>query len=141
MRLSYRILGTGGYVTLCDDASGGKFLESFTPAFSCAVQDEALFRSGRRFRRTRGGGSCALPLRVSVQYESASAALDAVRVVASLMEPDVQVHLKIEEGTGRPQYYGHATLNTYRPTVTGVSVLHEMDFTTDLPTLNEPADT
>lgn len=141
MKLSYRILGTGGYTTLCDDTSGGKFLESFAPTFACQVQDDPLFRSQRRFRASRGGAYCTLPLRVSVQYESASTALDAVRQLAALMNPGTKVHLKLEEGAGRPQYYGHAALNSYRATVTGLSATHEMEFTSDLPTLNEPTDT
>lgn len=127
MKISYKVVGQGGYTVLLDDTAGS-YLEEFTPSFKPTVQHDALFGSTSERRLPQGNIKVSLPLDFWTAYASLAACLKSIRDNAALL--NVAVHLKVDQDT-ETQYYPNAVAEDYRPKLQGVSARHTFQFQSD----------
>ena len=137
MKLSYKTPGSaGGWTVLADEADRVTTLELFAPSFSVAGQVEPLTRGSTVATFDRGNVAAQLQIVATVTYGSYALAFDSFRVLREAFNG--KRHLKLEEGT-KVQYYPHALLTSYVPVPSGVTVRHQLQFTSQDLTTTEPS--
>ena len=148
MKVSYKLVGVGGYTTLFDlsaapvsPVKGRPVLREFAPAFTPGIQAEPLAGGPSQFREPRSNVACRLVLSFNIEYVSAQAALASIRQFADVASAsrllDVKLHLKVEEG-GEVDYYPNAAVSNYAAALMSVSCDHAFDFSSDNVTLTAP---
>lgn len=137
MKISYKVIGSGGYATLLDTGNGSAILSEFPPAFAPQVQTEQLAQSAAAFRMPRGNISVTTPLNWNIAYLTPAAAIQAILDVASALL-NIKFHLQIQEGT-TTWYLPNAVVSDFRPTPKGASVDFSATFVSDAATGTAPA--
>jgi hypothetical protein len=136
VKISYTTsYGTSSYVPLGNESDRTMLVETFAPSFSQQVQTEPLFRAATPANLNRGNTSCGLSLAVSMIYTTHALALASIRSLRGVLASPL--HLKVEQDS-EDQHYPNAVCTSYTPVLTGRSVLHRMQFTTQDVTDTEP---
>lgn len=137
MKISYKVIGGGGYTTLINTGDGSAILSEFPPAFTPQVQTEQLAQSAASFRTPRGNISVTTPLNWNLAYATPAAAIQAILDVSSALL-NAKFHLQIQEGT-TTWYLPNAVVSDFRPVPKGASVDFSATFVSDAATASAPA--
>lgn len=136
MKVSYATpAATPSYTVLGDESDRSALFELFAPAFVPLNQVEPLAGGSNTFKAARGNIGVTVQLVVSIPYSTRALALAAVYTVKTAFA--AKQHLKIEQDA-TIHYYPNALLTGYQPVPKGVTVLHQISFTTDDLTTSAP---
>ena len=148
MKVSYKIVGVGGWTDLSDDTGSAVYnlSDAWTPGYSQQNMETALFNSTRMARAPMGNVKCTIPFTFAVLYADPSAAIAALRLGSSTT-PFIPLlgalfHIRVVESSGavpETQYYPNAVVQSYTPRVQGSAVAHQFSFSSDLATNITPS--
>lgn len=136
MKIEHSLTTSISYSTLGDEADRSALVELFAPSFSPMNQVTPLAGGTNTFKAARGNITAGFQLIITIPYASKADAVAAVKTIKDLFAT-AKRHFKITEGA-TVHYYPNALLQTYAPTLRGVTVMHGMTFTSDDLTTTAP---
>lgn len=133
MKISYT--AATSYTVLGDESDRTALVELLQPNFSQLVQSSPLARATTPGLWNRGNASCGLTLHITITYSSRANALAAIRTLRGVLKN--ALHLKVEQDS-ETQYYPQAVCHSYVPGLRGLSVTHQIQWTTQDVTSSAP---
>ena len=135
MEISYKAVGGSSYTSLGSEASRAALVELFAPAFAPLNQVAPLAGGTNSAKFARNNVSLDLAVVVTIPYSTKADALTAIKTLYDAFA--VKSHLKVVEGA-TTHYYPNAVLQRYNPVLRGVTVSHNLNWSTDALTTSAP---
>ncbi len=135
MEISYKAVGGSSYTSLGSEATRAALVELFAPSFAPLNQIEPLAGGTNSAKFARANTGVDLSAIISIPYSTKADALAAIKTLYDAFA--VKSHLKVVEG-GTTHYYPNAVLQRYTPTLRGVTVSHNLSWSTDVVTSTAP---
>lgn len=137
MKISYATPDASpSYTVLGDESDRTATVELFAPAFAPLNQVTPLAGGSNTFKTPRGNPAVNISVAVSIPYASRAAALASINTLFGAFNGNKK-HLKVEQDA-TVHYYPNALLTGYQPVLKGITVLHNLSFTTDALTTSAP---
>lgn len=136
MKVEYSATSSISWTTLGDEADRSALVELFAPSFAPLNQVTPLAGGTNTFKAPRGNINAGFQLVITIPYATTAAALEAVRTIKDLFAT-AKKHFRLTQGA-TVHYYPSALLNNYSPVLRGVTVTHNLSFTSDDLTTTAP---